>query len=364
MFGRILVKSIALIANLVVVLLLFTALLATVVSPEKILLPAYTTLVFPFLVIFNIGFVLFWAIVRKWYFLISLAALIYSAPQISLYIPIHFGQTINTDSLPHITVMSYNVMLNGMLEKDTDENPNKVIRLIRDENADILCLQEFSVSPDKKYMTEKDIRKAFADYPFSHITYKYRSDWSLVGVATFSKFPIVRKDSVHFDSDYNLCHYSDIIIDGDTLRFVNLHLESNRLTHQDKLMPMELKDNFNTEKLSGTTMHLSRKLGGAYRIRAVQADSVESMIRRSDFKTIVCGDFNDLPLSYAYSKIRGTMLDAYAQTGFGPGYTYNETIFRFRIDHIFCDSSFEIYDCEIIKNKASDHFPVVAKIKI
>ena len=364
MFGRILVKSIALIANVVVVLLLFIALLATTVSPEKILMPAYTTLIFPFIVVFNVGFILFWALARKWHFLISLAALIYAAPEIALAIPMHFGKSESVLAEKHISVMTYNVMLTGMLVKDTEENPNKVIRLIRAQNADVVCLQEFSVSPDKKYLTESDVRKAFRDYPYKHITYKYRSGWSLVGVATFSKFPIVKRDSVHFDSDYNLCQFSDIVIDGDTVRFVNVHLESNRLTHQDKLMPIELKDNFNTENLSGTTLHLSRKLGAAYRVRAVQADSVAAMVRRSTYKTVVCGDFNDLPLSYSYSRIKGKMKDAYAESGFGPGYTYNESIFRFRIDHIFCSPEFGVLDCKIIKDKASDHYPVIAKIKI
>ena len=186
MFGRILVKSIALIANVVVVLLLFIALLATTVSPEKILMPAYTTLIFPFIVVFNVGFILFWALARKWHFLISLAALIYAAPEIALAIPMHFGKSESVLAEKHISVMTYNVMLTGMLVKDTEENPNKVIRLIRAQNADVVCLQEFSVSPDKKYLTESDVRKAFRDYPYKHITYKYRSGWSLVGVATFS----------------------------------------------------------------------------------------------------------------------------------------------------------------------------------
>ena len=58
------------------------------------------------------------------------------------------------------------------------------------------------------------------------------------------------------------------------------------------------------------------------------------------------------------------MKDAYAESGFGPGYTYNESIFRFRIDHIFCSPEFGVLDCKIIKDKASDHYPVIAKIKI
>lgn len=364
MFGRILVKSIALIANVVVVLLLLIALLATSVSPEKFLLPAYTTLVFPFIVLVNIGFVLFWVIARKWLFLISLISLIYAAPQIALAIPIHFGKSDKVFDQQHISVMTYNVMLNGMLEKDTDVKPNNVIRLIRDNNPDVLCLQEFSVSPDKKFLTEKDILKAYGDYPYWHITYKHRSDWSLIGVATFSKYPIIKRDTIHFDSNYNLCQFSDIVIDGDTIRFVNVHLESNRLTHKDKLMPIELKDNFNTEKLSGTTLHLSRKLGTAYRARAVQADSVAAVLKRSPFKTIVCGDLNDLPLSYAYSKIKGEMKDAYAESGFGPGWTYNESFFRFRIDHIFCSPYYKVLDCNIVKVAASDHYPVIAKIQI
>jgi hypothetical protein len=76
------------------------------VSPEKILLPAYTTLIFPVIVLFNIGFILFWALAKKWHFLISLAALIYAAPEIALAIPMHFGKSESVLAEKHNSVMT------------------------------------------------------------------------------------------------------------------------------------------------------------------------------------------------------------------------------------------------------------------
>lgn len=365
MFGRAIVKGVALTANVVVVLIMLATLLASVVSPQKFILPAYATLIFPLFVIINIGFVVFWILAKKWLFLFSLVALLYVSPEISVIFPLHFGKTKVADNEKTIKVLSYNTKLNAMLVKHTASNPNPIIDYILNEDADIVCLQEFATSPNADFLTEKDVVKIFRDkYPYRYITYKAKSSWSEIGVATFSKFPIVNKDTVYFNSNYNLCQYLDVKIDDQVIRVVNVHLESNRLTKHDKDMPIELKDDFNAEKLSGTTMHLSRKLGSAYRIRAVQADSVAALISRTPYKLLLCGDFNDIPLSYSYTKIKGNMKDAFAESGFGLGWSYNESIFRFRIDHVMCSPEFNVIECKIGKPQGSDHYPVVSKINL
>src|SRR5665647_2096981 len=84
------------------------ALSGTVLSPEKFLPPAYLTLFFPVIVALNIGFVFFWLLARKWFFLISLSLLLFSSSQINDTIPFHFGQieSVQTDKTIHI--LSYN----------------------------------------------------------------------------------------------------------------------------------------------------------------------------------------------------------------------------------------------------------------
>jgi len=357
MFGRAILKSLMLTANLVVVFILLLTILGSKISPEKFIIPAYTTLFFPLTILVNAFFVLFWIFARKWLFLISLVFLFIAAPQVVETIPLHFGET-NTNLQSNLTILSYNTMLNGGLKKHTQKSPNLVIQYIIDSDADIVCLQEFSISKKKEFLTENDILKALKKYPYHQITYNQYNSWCISGNATFSKFPIIDEGVIVYKSKHQDAQYSDIRIENQILRIFNLHLESNKLTSKDRALPLALKDEFNTEKLKGTTRHLSNKLGTAYKERAKQADIIVKEIKKSPHKVIICGDFNDVPTSYAYTVIKNNYKDAFAETGFGLGWTYNESIFRFRIDYILYDESLHLVNYKKSFVKYSDHYPI------
>ena len=159
--------------------------------------------------------------------------------------------------------------------------------------------------------------------------------------------------------------YSDIKINGRIIRVVNNHLESNRITENDKEMPLKLKDNFDAENLTGMTLHLSKKLGAAYKLRAAQADIVAKSIAESPYKVLVCGDFNDVPASYAYTKVKGNLKDAFSEIGNGFGWTFNPRFYGFRIDYVFYDSTaFRPVKFYSDKVNYSDHYPVLCDILI
>lgn len=371
MIGRKILKVILLASNFLVVAVLLLTLLGSVLSPSTVLFPAYFALGFPVTIFLNIAFVVFWIVARKWWFLLSLSVLISSASKVNDVFPIHIGSTkqINTDlsadSLPSFKLLSYNTMMSGKLKKHNKKKVNDVIQYIKDCDADIVCLQEFTVSKNEEYLTEKDVVKALNQYPYRHIKYGQYFRNNKTGVATFSKFPIVAKHTIKYYSKYNSSIYTDVDIHGKVVRVVNNHLESNRLTERDKAMPVKLKNNFDTEYLSGLTLHFSRKLGTAYRLRANQADAVAKVIAQSPYKMIVCGDFNDVPGSYAYTKVKGTFVDAYSETGTGFGWTFNERFYRFRIDYVFYDKqAFDVLLFETPKVDFSDHYPVVCQLAI
>ena len=365
MFGRILVKGTMLLANIAVAALLVITLCASFINPNDFALPVFSTLIFPFTIALNVFFVIFWLSARKWHFLISLSLLILASKQISNTIPLHFGKTKSEKSEKYITVLSYNTMLFGHLKKHKPNNPNEIIKHIIETDADIVCLQEFAVSPkvSSEYLTHNDIQRIFKNYPYKHVEYRQEENWKRSGIATFSKYPIVDKVNISKKTDYGVSIYSDIKVGKDTIRLFNNHLESNRLTERDRHLPIELKQDFNSEKLSGTTKKLSRKLFIGYKRRANQADRIAYEIKDSPYKVLVCGDFNDVPASYTYSTIKGDLTDAFAETGFGLGWTLNLSIYRFRIDYIFYDSNFfSTEDLIIDKVKYSDHYPIHSKI--
>lgn len=365
MFGRLILKWGMMAANLMAAFIMIMSLIGTVLSPENFLIPAYLTLFFPVIIAFNIGFVVFWILARKWFFLLSLSLLLFSATQINDTFPIHFGKTETNNSKKNIHLLTYNTMGSGELKKHTKRRPNKVIQYILDSNADIVCLQEFTVSSNEEYLTHEDIIRIFKKYPFKHIQYNYTERTKQSGEAIFSKYPIVNKQKVDFNSGFNGSIFSDIKIDGKVIRLINNHLESNKITENDKKMPIKLKDDFNTETLSGVTHNFSRKLGIAYKIRAQQADAVAKVIAESPYKVIVCGDFNDVPSSYAYTKIKGKLKDVFSEIGSGFGWTFNEKLYHFRIDYVLCDlTAFTPIKFKVDKVNYSDHYPVLCDINI
>ncbi len=365
MFGKTILKWVMMAANLLAAFVMVITLLGTVISPEKFLIPAYFTLAFPIIIIVNIAFVLIWFVARKWLFLISLSILLISGNYINDTFPFHFGKTEAPKVDQPVTILTYNTKMSGELKKHTQRKPNDVMQYILDCNADIVCLQEFTVSKKDEYLTHKDIFKIFRKYPYKHIEYKYIESSKQSGVATFSKYPILNKQVVNFPSEYNVTIYSDININGKTVRLFNNHLESNKLTEKDKVMPISLKDDFNAENLSGVTTQFSRKLGAAYIKRAIQADAVAKAIQSSPYNVIVCGDFNDVPASYAYSKIKGELRDAFTETSTGFGWTFHEKFYRFRIDFVLYDSiAFSPINYRSDKVDYSDHYPVVCELNI
>jgi endonuclease/exonuclease/phosphatase family metal-dependent hydrolase len=365
MFGKAILKWGMIAANLVAGSIMLLTLLGTVLSPDKFIFLAYLPLGFPITLAANVTFVIFWLLARKWYFLISLSILIFSATEINETFPFHFSKPEIELSSNHFKLLTYNTKVSGDLKKHTRRRPNKVMQYILDSNADIVCLQEFVVSKNNEYITEKDMLRIFKKYKYKHIDYKEDMPSRKSGIATFSVFPIVNKKRINYTSGANISIFSDIKINNETIRLVNNHLESNRLTEDDKAMPLKLKDNFDADNLSGVTRQLSRKLGTAYKLRARQADIVAKVVQQSPYKVIVCGDFNDVPVSYAYTTVKGKLKDAFSETGRGLGWTFNEKHYGFRIDYVLYDSTAffpQKYLSE--KVKYSDHFPVICNINL
>lgn len=366
MFGKTIVKWVMLASNLIAVFLMLIILLGSVLSPEILVFPSYFALVFPIVLILNVGFVLFWMLARKWVFLLSLSLLLLSAAEIKDTFPVHIGKTETPRFVARpIHILTYNMMMSGKLKKHTRKKPNKVIQYILDSNADIICLQEFMVSKKNEYITHADMMRIFSNYRYKHIYYSHRQGTRFSGIATFSRFPIVNQQRIFYPSNANLSIYSDIKINGRIIRVINNHLESNRLTENDKAMPIKLKDNFDAENITDMTLHFSKKLGVAYKMRASQADRVAQTIAESPYKVLLCGDFNDVPTSYAYTKVRGNLKDAFSETGTGLGWTFIQKLYGFRIDYVLYDSTaFTPVKFYTDKVNYSDHYPVLCEMQL
>ena len=365
--GRNLIKILLFSANVMVAGLFLLTLLAAHISPEKMVIPAYLSLALPLYIIANLFFVVFWAVFKKWLFLLSLISLIVGIDAVRVALPIHFSaqKLQDIESAEGYSLITYNTMANAMMATHTADTPNPVIQYMLDRDPDILCVQEYSACVAEEHINQGELEEIFSKYPYQMVHYHVNSGWSSFGVATFSKYPIVSRGVIDLNSTYNTAIYTDIQLGDTVIRLYNCHLESNKLTESDKQMATRLREDFDTEVLTGTTLHLSRKLGTAYRIRAAQADTIARSIERSPYPVMVVGDFNDVPYSYAYTRIRGRMNDAFQEKGFGFDYTFNESIFKFRIDHILFDPVVQLNAFKLEnEEKGSDHFPLYCKFQL
>ncbi|MDR1880991.1 MAG: endonuclease/exonuclease/phosphatase family protein [Tannerellaceae bacterium] len=344
------------VANLFVALLLVASAYSDRLSPARSLLFSYLGLVFPFICILNVCFVVYWICLLQWRFvLIGVGAFVVCWNPVKSYFPFH----LRTDPLPAervIKVLTYNVM--SFAEKDhTADSPNMIVQYIADSDADIVCMQEYFVGTSAKRLTVEKLNKALHMYPYhSTVFFNNSSKW---GLAVYSKYPISASRRAPYKSRNNGSSIHEIDIDGKRLTLINNHLESFKLTAEDRSRYSGFIKGVGPETFGGLRGVIQQKLGPAFLIRAKQADVIAEEIRRmkSDY-ILVCGDFNDTPVSYTHRTVQGALKDAFAESGRGAGVTYNQNFFWFRIDHILHSSNMKAINCTIDKVKYSDHYPV------
>jgi endonuclease/exonuclease/phosphatase family metal-dependent hydrolase len=98
--------------------------------------------------------------------------------------------------------------------------------------------------------------------------------------------------------------------------------------------------------------------------RGLEADLVSNIIENTHHPKIVCGDFNSIPSSYVYFRIRQNMKDAFLEKGLGIGPTYIGTFPILRIDYLLHSSKIETQSFENIQVNYSDHYPLFANFKL
>jgi len=351
---RSIIKHLLLIINILVAIGYLFGVASTFVPPYRMAIFSYFGLIFPIFAAANIIFVIFWAIRKKWFVLISALLLIFTFSHLNNCFTIPYKYFLKQKTEDKITILSYNISAMRMLRYSQTDN---FFKFIAETDANIVCFQEFG------YYTEKErdnfLMEMNKKYPYSHIWYKNQSKSQSWGVSTFSKFPIIFKKKINFESKYNVSIFSDIVVNKDTIRIFNNHLESNKFSMNDIKKYQSAGNNLSGGELKYVSAMLSQKLGDAYKIRAVQARIVASEIKKSPYKNIVCGDFNDVPESYAYHKIKGNLTDLYTSTAWGYRYTFYANGMFVGIDHILIDKSFVPIKLSIPRKKFSDHYPVV-----
>lgn len=349
------------VTNLIAIVLLLASTQAWHFIPSKAPIFSFLGMGFPVLVIANIIYLIFWIFVFKWqYILAELIVLMFCWTPIQTYMPMNEP----TENVPEesFRVLSYNVRhFNWLIGKEARENP--IFDYILEQNPDIICFQEFGVAKTKSakgLISKGEVDKKLKDYPYTDFVQLGNPNSHLMyGLAIYSKYPIRSTAKIPYWSKFNGCVFHELIIQDKRITLVNTHLESNRITSDDKKLYKDFLTSDKEVKLKHVTNNIKAKLSVAFTIREEQADMIQSYVKGLDtYATIICGDFNDTPISYTYNKMKGDLVDSFVETGRGLGISYHENMFLFRIDYIFHSINMKAYNMKVGDQKHSDHYPV------
>lgn len=240
-----------------------------------------------------------------------------------------------------IKVLSYNVK---WFMEDRKNNYDQAINWVVDQEADILCFQEFY--PERK-ISERIVKKG--KYYNATIDDRYN-------VALYSKYPIINKGLLFSEYTFNNVLFADLKKGNDTLRVYSVHLQSMGI-NPDKIQDSEgIKAEYENVML--------RILKGS-KERTKQLKRLLEHADKSPYPVIIAGDFNDTPFSYNYFQVRSDYKNAFEEVGKGLGVSYNGKIPFLRIDNQFFSEGLEAQDFETINDVYfSDHFPVIGNYRI
>lgn len=346
---------------------LVLAYIAPFVHPNTFKLLPFFGLTYPVILIGVLISLIYWAFKRSRWFFVVLALLLVGGNLHFRTLAITFSSEEAPEDTPLWRIMSYNVRLFDVYNESFEgkiETRNAIIDYIHQENPDVICFQEFfHQDPPTKFSTRDTLLRVL-DMNHYHERYSHKiRNRQNFGICMMSKYPIIAKGDVMFEnfaSTDNYCIFADIVKGSDTLRIYNIHLQSIKLQQQD----YELFGDENAQAGSdkSTFRLLFEKLTIAYPARAEQALRVVEHMESSPYPVVVCGDFNDTPMSYVYNQFNKTMIDSYRETSSGIGRTYVGKVPAGRIDYIFHTPNLQAQHFKIQEKAHSDHLAVSCEI--
>ena len=310
---------------------------------------------------------------RSWVWL-SGVALVLSFPFWARTSPILRGvfqkSATQDDSKPKpgnsFTLMSYNVVSFDVLRYLDNIEPQNAMDLIewaKTADADVKCLEEFySHHTRPKFDVIPQFKKAgYRYYTVLHPAIATNEE-NFIGLAIFSKYPIVGRGEQEFENQNGML-WADLKIKNDTVRIINVHLRSYVLQLVNLKHAYQKRDYKDGKKqVRGVLGRL--KYGFEHHVTELKA--IEACIDSSPYPVIVCGDFNETPYSYVYGRLRQRLNNAFEDAGSGLGFSYRNMPNFIRIDNHFYDpKAFEVQSFKTRRDVAySDHFPIFGQYTI
>jgi len=345
--------------NIIAALSLALSYLATIVPPQVVKWIPLFGLTYPVWVISQFFFLSYWLFIKKRkkallsFFILLLGWNIHGD-----FFQINGG----SEDSGGLKILTYNVKLFDYYQWiEGVKTKVKIFNFIKEEAPDVMCFQEFYYEKSGEFKTRDAIIK-FSDTPYFQEKYTHElSGNRFFGIITFSKYPIIKQGEIPFETDdNNFCIYSDIVKGKDTIRVYNTHLSSIRFQKEDYDYIENDKDDQDNIK---NTKRIASRLMSAYYKRELQSKKVIESVQKSPYPVILCGDFNDTPVSYCYHEFSKVLEDSFKEKGQGISSSYIGDFPSFRIDYVFHSSAFKCVDYDVKDIHYSDHKPIVVRLE-
>lgn len=358
-FGKVLVFILTILAVIGLIAMTLSV-ISPYINPQQFVWISLFGLSFWVIFIYNvivlILLVLLWS-KKAW---IAVLALLISIPGFNK--SYSFGSKSKADD--SFRVMSFNLHYFGDINNkySKEDFAYQFMSFVREQSPDILCCQEFHAYTGK--LSRPQCIEAFAEGSgLPYIYYNKKSNYG--GNVIFSKYPIVKVTEESGFGQENLYGVMVSVDAGERGKFhvANIHLLSYNITDEELDVLRNPTDRQNNIDTIGKSV--LRKLNYGVLRRSEEIDKMLGGMPPVEGPVIVCGDFNETPLSYVYRKMqKAGYVDTFTKVGHGIKPTYAGKLPLLRIDYIWANSDVVPLDFERYHYKASDHYPIVLDFSI
>ncbi len=357
-FGKLIVFILSLLALIGLVAMALSVLNAYV-NPNRFIWTTFFGLAFWGILFYNILILILLLLMKSRKAWIAVLALMIAIPGFSK--SYSRGKKVEADS--SIRIMSYNVhnfkhVDGGVKQEDF---ANQVMDMVREQNPDLLCCQEFAGF--KSGVTRQKCIDIFAEEAgFQYVYYNRHNNYA--GNVVFSKYPIEKVSDVSDFAKENTYGVMVSVDAGDKGKFhvANVHLLSYMITESEIESLTTPQERQELEALGKTLVH---KLNFAFQCRSEELQKVLEGLAPIEGPVIVCGDFNEPPLSYNYRQMqKAGFVDTFTKVGHGIKPTYAGKLPLLRIDYVWTNDGVTPLDFKRHRWKASDHYPIILDFAI
>ena len=302
-------------------------------------------LIWPVLGILHLLFVLFWGSSRNRFAFLSVVCLLVSILVFDRPFSFSFQQKEGIEE-GEFSIMSYNVRnLNKNQEIPIAHTDSAIFKFLHREKPDVLCVQESHYAMKRKGSLD-------LIYPYKYVDFIYGNYDGHVINSIYSKFPIVNYEVINFPKSDNAAICADLMIQQDTIRVYNVHLQSFRVIPDMTTLQ---------DEKSG---RLIRRMLRGLEKQEEQVKVLQEHMAVSNLPVLLAGDLNNIQFSKVYRQLGAGLQDSFLKSGSGWGKTIQFFGLPLRIDYIFADNHFEVLSHKNFDIELSDHYPIMARVKL